>query len=178
MRREFESGDGERVVVNATPIGDGRFRVVIERPGHPDVSHEVAAAALPDGALRMVIDGQRDRAALRVRVAGHASGGSHVRLPGRTVVLKPWRSRRGGDAEAGGDGSITAPMTGTLLSVAVAVGDPVEAGQAVAVLSAMKMEHKLTAPWAGTVAEVGAEAGATVQDGQLLVRIDAAEESD
>ena len=73
-----------------------------------------------------------------------------------------------GRAVAGGDGSISSPMPGTLLDVRVAVGDTVSAGDVLGVMEAMKMEHALTAPFDGTVTEVGAAAGATVALGATL----------
>ena len=78
-----------------------------------------------------------------------------------------------GRAVAGGDGTITSPMPGTLLDVRVAVGDPVSAGDVLGVMEAMKMEHALTAPFDGTVAEVGAAAGATVALGATLFVVEA-----
>ena len=76
---------------------------------------------------------------------------------------------RGGRA-AGGDGIVRSPMPGTVLAVQVAPGDTVSAGQAVAVVEAMKMEHTVTAPVAGTVAEVAARAGQQVaMDARLAV---------
>jgi acetyl-CoA/propionyl-CoA carboxylase, biotin carboxylase, biotin carboxyl carrier protein len=76
---------------------------------------------------------------------------------------------RGGRA-AGGDGTVRSPMPGTVLAVQVASGDTVSAGQAVAVVEAMKMEHTVTAPVAGTVTEVTAKAGQQVaMDAQLAV---------
>ena len=67
-------------------------------------------------------------------------------------------------------------MTGTVLAVHVKAGDTVEVGQTVAVVTAMKMEHKLAAGVAGTVAEVGAAPGDTVEQGHVVVRIEPAGE--
>ena len=80
---------------------------------------------------------------------------------------------RGGRA-AGGDGTVRSPMPGTVLAVHVAPGDTVSAGQAVAVVEAMKMEHTVTAPVAGIVAEVAARAGQQVAMDARLAVIEAA----
>jgi acetyl-CoA/propionyl-CoA carboxylase biotin carboxyl carrier protein len=68
---------------------------------------------------------------------------------------------RGGPA-GGADGTVRSPMPGTVLAVHVAPGEQVSAGQAVAVVEAMKMEHTVTAPVAGTVTELTARAGQQV----------------
>jgi acetyl-CoA/propionyl-CoA carboxylase biotin carboxyl carrier protein len=82
---------------------------------------------------------------------------------------------RGGRA-AGSDGTVRSPMPGTVLAVHVAPGDTVSAGQAVAVVEAMKMEHTVTAPVAGTVADVSARAGQQVAMEAQLAVIEAAPE--
>ena len=74
--------------------------------------------------------------------------------------------------EAGGDGVIVAPMTGTVLKILVSEGDEVSATDTVAVVTAMKMEHKLTAEIDGKVAEIAATEGAQVDQDQVLLRIE------
>ena len=53
----------------------------------------------------------------------------------------------------------------------VAVGDTVEAGQAVCVLEAMKMENNIVAERAGAVTEVKVTEGVTVGAGDVVVVI-------
>lgn len=66
---------------------------------------------------------------------------------------------------------IHAPLTGSLLEIAVTNGQQVEAGQLLFRLEAMKMEHRLTAPVAGTVHEVQGRVGQVVQARSLLARL-------
>ena len=68
-------------------------------------------------------------------------------------------------------GNLSAPMPGKLLSYAVNVGDKVTAGQALAVMEAMKMEHTVAAPTAGTVAELLFAPGEQVNEGAPLLRL-------
>lgn len=63
---------------------------------------------------------------------------------------------------------VNAPMPGTILEVKVAVGDTVEAGQALAVLEAMKMENDISSPCAGKVLSVNTTKGAAVETGTLI----------
>ena len=74
------------------------------------------------------------------------------------------------DAAAGGN--LSAPMPGKLLSFMVKVGDKVQAGQALAVMEAMKMEHTVSAPAAGCVAELLFAPGEQVAEGAPLLRLD------
>lgn len=166
-RREVVRGDdvvpvslertGDRLVVQ---VGDTRYAVA-------DVQ------TLPDGGVRFrMADGESSP----VHTAFSAAQGKalQVRVDGftRTITTSTGRDRGGA---GGGDGTVLAPMTGTVLEVSVAVGDTVTADQTVAVVSAMKMEHKLTAGIDGTVTAVGAEAGANVEQGDVLVQVEAAE---
>jgi acetyl/propionyl-CoA carboxylase alpha subunit len=68
-------------------------------------------------------------------------------------------------------GQCIAPTPGKVVSVAVAVGDAVRAGQTLVVLEAMKMEHRLLAPQEGVVTQVRVAPGETVEQGALLVRV-------
>jgi len=74
-------------------------------------------------------------------------------------------------AAAGGSGAVAVPMQGTIVKVLVAVGDAVEAGQAVCILEAMKMENQINADTSGEVKEVKVEAGQAVGAGDVVVVI-------
>ena len=76
---------------------------------------------------------------------------------------------------AAASGNLSAPMPGKLLSFAVKVGDRVKAGQALAVMEAMKMEHTVAAPSDGTVAELLYAPGDQVHEGAPLLRLESQE---
>jgi acetyl-CoA/propionyl-CoA carboxylase biotin carboxyl carrier protein len=86
----------------------------------------------------------------------------------------PWlelaRSRRErADASGhGGSGAVVSPMQGTVLSVAVAEGDVVEAGAVLCIVEAMKMENEIAAHRAGVVTELTVAQGEPVQNGQVI----------
>jgi len=66
-------------------------------------------------------------------------------------------------------GTIVAPMPGTVLQVAVNLGDKVTKGQTLVILEAMKMENEIMAPTDGVVHELNVSQGASVNAGDILV---------
>jgi len=68
-------------------------------------------------------------------------------------------------------GSLTAPMPGTIVSIAVEPGDQVSKGETLIVMEAMKMEHSITAPHDGVVEEIFYNAGDQVSEGSELIRV-------
>jgi 3-methylcrotonyl-CoA carboxylase alpha subunit len=75
---------------------------------------------------------------------------------------------------AGGaaSGHVLAPMPGLVKAVFAQAGQAVQAGDRLAVLEAMKMEHALLAARDGIVAEVLVTDGAQVEAGAALVRLE------
>jgi 3-methylcrotonyl-CoA carboxylase alpha subunit/acetyl-CoA/propionyl-CoA carboxylase biotin carboxyl carrier protein len=82
------------------------------------------------------------------------------------------------DHAAVGDGTITAPMPGTVLEVRVVTDERVEEGQVLGMMEAMKMELSLKAPFAGTVTSVEAGAGEQVPLGATLFVVEPTGETD
>ncbi|BCA29224.1 methylcrotonyl-CoA carboxylase subunit alpha [Metapseudomonas otitidis] len=71
-------------------------------------------------------------------------------------------------------GGLTAPMNGSIVRVLVEAGQAVEAGTALVVLEAMKMEHSIRAPHAGTVKALYCSEGELVAEGTALVELEEA----
>ncbi|WP_214367523.1 acetyl/propionyl/methylcrotonyl-CoA carboxylase subunit alpha [Pseudonocardia sp. H11422] len=84
----------------------------------------------------------------------------------------PPRKRGGGKggAKVSGD-SVTAPMQGTIIKVAVSDGDIVSAGDLIVVLEAMKMENPVTAHKDGTITSLSAETGGSVSQGTVICEV-------
>ena len=86
----------------------------------------------------------------------------------KITVLNPFLQAAESTAATG---RLTAPMPGKVVSFAVKSGDTVKAGQALAVMEAMKMEHTIAAPQDGTVAELLYAPGDQVAEGAELLTL-------
>ena len=87
------------------------------------------------------------------------------------------RSMTGQGAVSKGPAPIRAPMPGLVTRIEVQPGDRVQAGQAVVVIEAMKMENELRADAEAIVDQVLVSAGQAVEKGAILVQLRAPEAS-
>ena len=89
-------------------------------------------------------------------------------------VTRPIDRRLRATASEGTAGTWTArsPMPGAVVAVPVSVGDHVRAGDAVAIVEAMKMEHTLRAAADGIVSDVRVQVGDQVRLDDILVQVD------
>jgi acetyl/propionyl-CoA carboxylase alpha subunit len=163
--------DGEKVALELRREGE---RVIAEVGGR---RYELEARRIGGGVYLLLHEGR----VYECRVGGEPGAGGRGALPvsvgGREydVSLTDPKHLRGARAVAGHDAGraqVTAPMPGKVVRVLVEVGQPVEAGQGVIVVEAMKMQNELKSPKAGTVAELRAAPGATVNAGDVLAVIE------
>ncbi|MEY3612208.1 MAG: Acetyl-/propionyl-coenzyme carboxylase alpha chain, partial [Pseudomonadota bacterium] len=156
---------------------DGRLSLSLAGPGPDAKGGEVRELATPvsgpllfsaEGAGLWVQWGDAPRTFSQLDWQGETA---HLFTPQgatRITVLDPL-AHAGEAAQEGG--RLTAPMPGKVVSFAVKVGDKVKAGQALAVMEAMKMEHTISAPKGGTVAELLYAPGDQVADGAELLKL-------
>jgi biotin carboxyl carrier protein len=72
-------------------------------------------------------------------------------------------------ANAGKVNNIKAPMPGLIITLKVAVGDTVKAGDQLLILEAMKMENILKSPGDGVVKKIKVKKGDSVEKNQVLI---------
>jgi len=135
----------------------------------PHGAAEEQEEALPRQTVVVEVGGRRLEVSLP---AGLASGGG----AGAGAAPKPRKRGGGGSGSAASGDSLTAPMQGTIVKVAVEEGATVAEGDLIVVLEAMKMEQPINAHKAGTISALKAEVGAGVTSGEVICTIaDAAE---
>ncbi len=69
-------------------------------------------------------------------------------------------------------GSLKAPMNGTIIQVDTMAGQAVKAGDVLMIMEAMKMEHAIKAPEDGTVKEISFNVGDLVAEGAMLIEME------
>ena len=154
--------DGQPAALRLTRRGPRLFEAEVD-----GVSHTIEAVSIGDGEARCAVDGviegfsfARDGSQMWLGHRGRQYGvEDHTRAP----------ALRRSDDRA--DGRVLATMNGRVVSVLVAVGERVQAGSAVLVLEAMKMEHVHSAPVSGTVGALHVGAGEQVAARRLVVEI-------
>lgn len=146
----FQQLDAERAILREGPEGPAHRVLLLSVDGSP--------TAMPAGVVRreVVIDGWR----------------VEVDVESATRAALRERARRG-RVEAGHSGptAVHAIIPGVVVSVSVAPGDAVAAGQQLLVVEAMKMQNELRAPREGTIERVAVGVGTTIDVGDLLLVI-------
>ena len=158
--RRFRDPEGNALSVRYRMRRDGTFEVEVDGEHRRAHIREVASER-----IELEIDGVR---------LGYdiLSQGPHRLIHSADVDLTLLAEPRFPEAERGESaGGLTAQMPGRVLSVDVAAGDRVRAGQLLLVLEAMKMEHRITAPHAGTVSMLRVRVGEQIESGALLAEI-------
>jgi 3-methylcrotonyl-CoA carboxylase alpha subunit len=155
------------IVVNGTAhevpvqeIGSGQKRRFAITAGGKTV---LARGRLEGNDLIAVIDGHRQT----VQVV---EDGESFTLFGQGGALEFSLAQPdfGDEREAAGGDVSTAPMHGTVVKLLAEPGEPIEAGQPLLVLEAMKMEHTICASTAGQVAAFRVEPGQQVAAGERM----------
>ncbi|HEY3088103.1 MAG TPA: acetyl/propionyl/methylcrotonyl-CoA carboxylase subunit alpha [Jatrophihabitantaceae bacterium] len=130
----------------------------------PPFAAAAATGAEPEERETIVVEVGGKR--LEVSLPVGFGGGS-----GTPRKAAPKRSARARSGSATSGDTLTAPMQGTIVKVAVNEGDVVAAGDLIVVLEAMKMEQPLSAHKAGTITGLSAEVGAVVTSGAAICDI-------
>jgi acetyl/propionyl-CoA carboxylase alpha subunit len=155
-------GDASHAV-EVTPLDDGRWEVAVDGRTHVVDSRQTGAAT-----FSLLIDHATAEVSVLVRGDRYAveTGGRTHRI--RLLDERAMRAR--GRAAGDGDREVRAVMPGKVTAVLVEVGAVVEAGQALLVIEAMKMENEVVAHHGGVVESVEVEAGEQVANGQTLLQ--------
>lgn len=89
--------------------------------------------------------------------------------PVQAAPVQGPRSAAAAEAVVDKTKSVTAPIPGVIISIAVKEGDEVKQGQELCVLEAMKMKNAIRAGRAGKIAAIRVAAGDHVKHGQALM---------
>lgn len=131
-----------------------------------EVTHEIVIHGIVGSEVTATIDGIRRRAqyAIDNNTMWLDASGQTVEIVNRTY--QPAMSE-----DEAGNGRIVANTEGLVIAVSANVGDNVVKGDVLAIIEAMKMEHRLLADGDGVVAVVNAQEGTQVKKGQVMVEL-------
>jgi acetyl-CoA/propionyl-CoA carboxylase, biotin carboxylase, biotin carboxyl carrier protein len=107
-----------------------------------------------------------------VKVIGEAPAGGAAAPAAGGKKQPPKRERKGGGGPSASSESLSSPLQGTVLKVAVEQGAAVEEGDLICVIEAMKMENEITAHRSGKVTTLNVSEGAAVSSGDVLAVIE------
>ena len=139
--------DGNPIEADAVEVAANTFSVLINGE-----SYEVRIAPKPDGTL--IVSTSTEEFVCEV------------------ADPRAWRGRRHGTVEAEGRQQISAPMPGKVVRVLVNEGNPVEVGQGIIVVEAMKMQNEIRSPKSGRVEKILVKEGQAVNAGDILAWVD------
>ena len=163
MRYEFQDLNGQRWQVALSSSDAGLEIDSLARGDENIVSHLSAKVGVQQVTLS---DGSR---AKLCKVGDdwwvHHQGRTH-----RVSLLEV-----GTDDSQISDGSLVAPMPGTILDIMVTPGELVSSGQPLLLMEAMKMEHKIVSPSDGMIENLLCNIGDRVDQGVVLIVVDATE---
>jgi 3-methylcrotonyl-CoA carboxylase alpha subunit len=156
---------GETCAPELTYLHDGALNLKVG-----DTSGVLTFAQQANGAVMVDFDGERMEVHRHVRATAKGAEAHLFAAKGasKIMALNPFLQQSDHAANAG---RLTAPMPGKVVSFAVKSGDLVKAGQTLAVMEAMKMEHTIAAPKDGTVAELLYVPGDQVAEGAELLTL-------
>jgi biotin carboxyl carrier protein len=167
----FPSGDEIPVDVDHLPTGEVALSIRGRRieadalpVGPPAATHATTSMRI-DG---QVVDLWTEGAPPGVGVIARGYRFYATAESERSRALAAALGQKPGGAAAG---TVVSPMPGRVLKILVTEGQPVEAGTAIVVVEAMKMENELAATGAGIVAKILVTPGQTVESGARLVEI-------
>ena len=156
---------GRTLRVQVQEAAPGRFRVTLG-----DREYDVDFLEPQPNLLSLLIDGrsfevdvdavgQGDR--FDVLIKGDSYDIEMVEERKRLLALKRAKGLSGRQ-------EVKSPMAGNVRQILVRPGDPVEAGQVLLILEAMKMENELKSPIRGIIGSVTAREGVAVAPGDPL----------
>ncbi len=135
-----------------------------------EVRAKVGGEELPPARICSLTPGEADLdiGGVRRLITVRRSGDVHYvdSALGHSVLIEDPRFAEPGTAAA--EGSLVAPMPGTVVRVGAAPGEQVKSGQVIVSIEAMKMEHAISAPVAGELAELRVAVGDQVDAGTVI----------
>ena len=181
QRRDAWQMGGPRRLAHRWHDGDSDWRVCASDSPHGTTltvhrNDELVASEMPLQVLQRQLAADGRQGQFDVMLGGKRARLQVWRRHDRVHLSTPagqatWVAHPYSEQDGPAPGGLQAPMPGKVLALRVQVGDTVQAGDTLAVLEAMKMEHNLTAPHDGVVTDVLAPQGSQIAQGQAVLKL-------
>ena len=163
----LNTASGDSCVAKVQHQADGSLQIEVDGSDGEKQSYTINGLGLNNGVLSYELDGKIQRHNVKI-----TDDEAIVWLEKATkrYARNVWLGA--GDGHGGAlSGTNRAPMSGQVLEVNVKAGEPVEAGQVLMIMEAMKMEHSIRAAEDGVVEQVFYSAGDQVFEGAELIAL-------
>ncbi len=160
----FEEGDSLKMTIGHGPMAE-KFDVDFKPAGRGSLY----SMLVNDKSYRVIIDRKGSRSAVFTRGYRFEFDVEDE----RTYLMKSHI----GHTKVKSAGDVKAPIPGLVSKILLKEGSPVEQGQGVMILEAMKMENEIKSPVKGILKKLNISEGKNVEKGQSLFVVDEKSES-
>lgn len=159
--------NGTDIVATLTPGKENRAGAAVGEKDYAFEYHRISGTC-----IQLRVNGRQVKAWVTPEKDGKTVllNGRHYRVRDKALQARTGRSASAGTGRE--PSAVTPPMPAIVIQVPVSEGDRVEKGDAVVIVSAMKMETSLRAPYGGIITRIGVSEGDKVMPGDILADIE------
>ncbi len=155
--------------VRPVPHSSRLFTVIVRRPDRTEETHQIQVLSRTNERWTVALEGDR----ILDVVVSNLADSMLVNCNGRSYRIRVSKKGTAGQpASEQRSGTVCADMAGKVVAIFKESGDTVEAGEALAVLEAMKMQNPIKAPRKGRIRQSKISEGQLVSAGQVLFELE------
>jgi biotin carboxyl carrier protein len=171
-RADAELNSGTIMTIYYVTVGKKEYQVEINGKQYK-INGELVQAALIVLKERgkYLLEGVARKTEIYIEAQGNSLYTLSANMRNTIAKVERSNSLRGRKTKTANNGSLLAPISGIVISVHVALGDTVEAGQLLVVLESMKMQMEMRSACAGVVDSINVQPKKQIAKGELLIKI-------
>jgi biotin carboxyl carrier protein len=169
---DAELNPGATMTIYYVTVGKKEYQVEIDGKQYK-INGELVQAALVALKERgkYLLDGVARKTEIYIESQGNSLYTLNANMRNAIAKVERSNSLKGRKAKTTSNGTLSAPISGIVISVHVAPGDKVEIGQVLVVLESMKMQMEMRSACSGVVDSVNVHPKTQIAKGELLIKI-------